>query len=494
LQRAYETSPIKSIVDMAKNEWDQNKAKSDQDVAVQQQVATLIKQKDWGRAAETLLSHIAKGLGNSVMESPGMEIVSGIAKSSYQHGKAAVNAARQGNTGEAIAQGAEAVPVLGQIAEQVGEPLGKDLKEGNYSGAVGDALGGASSIAPLLAGGEGAEAEQAAKPTVVRPAEIELAGENIPVRASSQPGIRGKIASAGEYGADTGDLKKFDVEKTQPAARKAVANIAADAGDTAKPAIVPPKEDAFGFGQAGDAVKARSQEVFQKLDDLSGREFSEAQEDAAGARQDYTAAGRKAYRDAMDKQNQIFDDYKDEFEPGALAKAKADWKQSQGMEDLRVRFNRAVHPTPVELTTQGQPDTGYVNGKTVRESITDALQKDTRGENEFERAGFTPQHVQTMEDIGRLLEKGSNLHKLNPIVKLLFSGAQGAAHPAGLLAVPGEYVASKVLGRVMTSPAGSGVLLKGLKSGASVAAIANALRIYASPNKQSQPQSTMATQ
>jgi|HubBroStandDraft_6_1064221.scaffolds.fasta_scaffold2785632_1 hypothetical protein len=31
--------------------------------------------------------------------------------------------------------GAEAVPVVGSVAEQIGEPLGKVLRAGNYGGA-----------------------------------------------------------------------------------------------------------------------------------------------------------------------------------------------------------------------------------------------------------------------------------------------------------------------------------------------------------------------
>jgi hypothetical protein len=376
-----------------------------------------------------------------------------------------------------VAKLAEEYPTIGKI-------LGTAVRTGSVGTTQAVAHGATPTEAletGAIAGATGGLAEGATKAIdVLRPVDQELAGEKIPIRASAQEGAKGTVGKTAEYTADTEKLKQFDVEKTQPAARKAASNVAAEAAKT-EPAANPPKEDAFGFGKASNDLQARSKDVFQKLDDLSDRAFSDAQEDAANARQDYTAAGRKAYREALSKQDALFDEYKDQFDPGALDKAKADWKQSQGLEDLRVRFNRSVHPTPVELTTHGETDNGYVNGKSLRESITDALQKDQNGENEFQRAGFSPAHVQTMEDLGRIFEKGNNLHKLNPIVKMLAKGgavtAGALTHPIATgVAIAGDYGAGRIMGKILTTPKAAQTLTAGLKGTVSAASIANALR------------------
>lgn len=480
--RAYQASGIKGIVDDFKGKFEEAHAKEVANAEMRKQVMEMVKSGDYGTALETLLHHVATGAKKDIASDPAALLgpPGQIAAGSAGHAIKGIKELAKGNIGEGIVEGVTAVPIVGPMARSIAEPGAADIKSGNLEGLAGDVIGGGAQISSLLLGkGKSAEGESGA----LRPKTVEAAGEKIPVRASTQEGAKAKVAGAVEYGADSGKLKQFDVEKTQPAVRKATSNVAAEAADTSRSATVPAKEDAFGFGKASDELQARSKTVFKRLDELSDREFSEAQEDAANARQDYTAAGRKAYREALDRQESLFTKFQSEFEPGALDKAKAEWKQSQGLDDLRVRFNRSVHPTPVELSKTGEPDIGYVNGKTFRESITDGLQKDQYGKNEFERAGFTPKHVQTIEDLGRIMEKGNNLHRLNPIMKLVAHGGMGAigllGHPAEAATIlGGEYLIGKVLGNIMTDPEASGILLKGLKSSATAPAIANALRPY----------------
>ena len=487
-ERAYQTSPIKGLVDTAKATWDQARAKEEQNQAVAEQAIKFLKSKDYGRAAEVILAHLGSGGLEAIQHlDPGDQVAKDVISSTTQHGSEAYKQFSKGNVGEGIVQSAEAVPVVGPIAGQIGEPLGEDLRNQNWSGAAGDVVGGAASILPLKGGTKAATSEE---PGLIRPGTAKIAGEEIPIRASMQPGTKGKLAGTAEYAADSGKLQEFDATKTQPAARKAASNVAAEAADTSKPMTTPPKKDAFGFGRASDELQARSKEVFQKLDELSDRAFSEAQKDAEDYRRDYTYAGRAGYRAALDEQDAIFNKYADQFDSGTLAKARADWAKSQGLLDLKARFDTAVHPTPVELTTAGQPDLGYINGKTLREAITDAMQKDKYGKNEFERAGLGAKHVQDLEDLGRLLEKGNNLHRLNPIMKLVAHGGMGVfgllGHPmeaTGLLS--GEYAIGQVMGRLMTNPKATATLVKGLKSSATAAAIANGIRPNMAEEKES---------
>lgn len=232
LERMYETSGLKGMIDSAK-------AKSDQEDALRKEVGDHIKNGRWGHAAETLLQHVVKEnyLG------PATPIIEGAAKSSYQHGKAAVSAIGQGDVKEAIAQGAEAVPFLGSVAEQVGEPLGRDLHDKNYRGAVGDAIGGTASIAALRAGGKGAselpEAATAAKAAI--PEAVEIAGSKLPetvgqaATRANPIGVGSDIKGMEDVAAKlpmSGPLRKIS-EGQQAGARDVLANKAAQVAEDA---------------------------------------------------------------------------------------------------------------------------------------------------------------------------------------------------------------------------------------------------------------------
>src|ERR1700733_5771193 len=137
-ERMYEVSGIKGLVDQAK-------ARGDQDEAVQKEVIAAVKSGKYGHAAETLLHHVARSNEDAFL-GPAGQIIKNTATSTYQHGKAAVQAASQGKVGEAVENAAEAVPILGQVGESVGKPLGTDLGNKNYAGAVGDVVGGIPAV------------------------------------------------------------------------------------------------------------------------------------------------------------------------------------------------------------------------------------------------------------------------------------------------------------------------------------------------------------
>ena len=246
--------------------------------------------------------------------------------------------------------------------------------------------------------------------------------------------------------------------------------------DTKAPTQVPGKADAFGFGQASDEVATRAKAGFQKLDELSGGEFSKAQKEADLARSSLDFEGKKAYQAALDKQTALFKQHAGEFPDEDLQQLKDDWRQKSGLDELATRFNRSVGPTPSELTTAGEPDIGYVNPKQFRNSIIDAVQN-----GEFDKAGFTPEHVQALEDLGRILDKAQVSTGLNAtlgsVAKYLGRRAVGSAIGGIVGGVPGaivgaaaehgaEYLAGKMLGGVMTDLPAVRALTVGLSGGA----------------------------
>jgi len=204
-ERMYQTSGLKSMVDAAK-------ARADEDEAVRTEALSHIKSNNWGSAAELLLKHIGKrAISAPGLAGPGLEAASGIAQNTYQHSKAAVQAARSGQPGEVVVQAAEAVPVVGSVAEQIGEPLGADLRNKNWSGAARDVVSGGIQAALALTGGEAAEGDQA---RTVMSAE-ESAAKALPLKEAGQQIQSEAKAVRSAKGAEVGAAKEA-LKKTLP--------------------------------------------------------------------------------------------------------------------------------------------------------------------------------------------------------------------------------------------------------------------------------------
>jgi hypothetical protein len=145
LERAYETSGLKGIIDSAK-------AKGDADDAARKEITEHVKNGRWGHAAEAILKHVVGPAAKAAAMGPEGEFLAGVAQHTYQHGKAAIQAGLEGKGGEAVENTAEAVPILGQIGETIGKPLGQDIGNENYRGVAGDVIGGVGSLALMRAG------------------------------------------------------------------------------------------------------------------------------------------------------------------------------------------------------------------------------------------------------------------------------------------------------------------------------------------------------
>jgi hypothetical protein len=245
-ERAYETSGLKGMVDQAK-------AKGDQNEAVQKEVSANVRAGKYGHAAELILKHIAGGAWEGLKGPPG-EIIESAVKGAVSHGKEAVSAAQKGNVNSAIENAAEAVPIIGQLGEQIVKPLATDVGGGNLSGAAGDIVGGgaqllaAKGLGKLAGMGEGAATGPGvtAEETIPKAEPLKTAGEAIKTEIERQK-------PSGTY--------PHTPEESQTVLREA------------NPSVTNPKEvgqkiqqNAQGVRDAkGKAVGAAKEEVAQKL-------------------------------------------------------------------------------------------------------------------------------------------------------------------------------------------------------------------------------------
>jgi hypothetical protein len=335
-----------------------------------------------------------------------------------------------------------------------GAGLSEALETGGITGGLSAGLGAAG------------EAIGALKPGIK-----EIAGETIPVRASQEPGI----ARTAENAAGDSALQKFDVQQTQPAAKRAIGNVASDVANTARSRTVPNDSQAAisklqrimsagkvnDFADAAKAIKAEAQPVFRKLDDLTAGEdmkFSDWQKSERSAlrRGDYEAATK-----ARSAQENLLQKYSDHFDPNDLSTARANWRQASALEDIDSKLNTKgiLQPTPEALRKTGVPDPGVLNGKAFSKQIL-AL----RENGSLKAAGLTPEHIQSLADLGTLMERGnvapsqlSQLVQLAGKVSKKVSGAQF------------------VVGKLMTSPTFAANLEGALKSNASTAVVSKLL-------------------
>jgi hypothetical protein len=398
-------------------------------------------------------------------------------KQAYATVKQAIDAARRGdyNSADSLATQADMlqtdamghglatiIPVLGPAAAKVGEDFG--------AGRTGYAAGEATGLIGSVVAPELARTGVSKVLGKVAPRTTEIAGEAIPVRASQESGL----ANAAEKVAPSKPLSKFDIEQTQPAARRAVGNIASEMeskpiSNQTLPSV------AKDFGERADQIRTQSQPIFKKLDDLTKGEdmtFSDWQKQEKGA---YRSGDIEKAKQAAAQQQQILDKYADQFDPTDLQNARANWAQASRLDriDKALNTKSVIGPTPVELRPKGI-DPGYVNGKAFSKQVY-ALEQNGA------LADLTPEHIQSLKDLGTLLEKSANVHKVGQLARLTEMGGGGLTavlHPTAAIvgakaALPG-YLAYRFLGRAMTDPAFADNVVNVLKAGEPVAPVVSA--------------------
>ena len=376
---------------------------------------------------------------------------------SKQAKDAMLAAAKKGDAAGVIQHAVGVLPVANQVDAAMSNYQQNPTRE-NLAHVVTAAV---PAFVPSLVKGLGKLASPAveAAADTIRPTTETLPGETeMPVR--SQTAV-GKFA---EKLTPTDTIEAMDRTVQNPAGRQGIANLAnevADTGETVK--TTPPTEDPLGIRQASESLKARSKATWNKLDELSNGEFSQAQLDASDAADDFTSVGKKAYREALAKQDGIFDKYADQLPEGTdLQKARTEYRQYNGMQKLAKRFDSAWEPT------SGQTDEGYVDPSRLRAKIGDAQQA-----GEFKQAGFSDNHVANLDRVATLMEKAASRSKLSKVA--LGVAADGGYHVLGWktvgASIAGKYALGKLAGALVTNPNATGTLLRGLDSTSSLSQV-----------------------
>lgn len=138
-------------------------------------------------------------------------------------------------------------------------------------------------------------------------------------------------------------------EAVQPVVQSAIKDVAGKVAEEAGvdgPSSLSIRDT---VSDVADNIKAKSQPIFQKIDELSNGDFSDAQADAARYRGSIDKAGKDAYADALQKQSDIFDSVKGQLDDDALEKAKASWKQYNALADVSDAIQKSVSGTRPEV-------------------------------------------------------------------------------------------------------------------------------------------------
>jgi hypothetical protein len=310
----------------------------------------------------------------------------------------------------------------------------------------------------------------------LRPTTETVGSTEVPVRGT---GLLARLAQ--KTVPDT--MSRFAKEQTGPAVAKGIGTVAKEAAGT-EGVVSPDQHDRLGIRGVADEVADRSKAVFQKLDEVSGNMLSEAQTMADDASGDYSSAGRKEYRQAMDLQDAIFDNYKNhsELQGMDLDQAKADWRQQVALREISKKLTGGT-----EASESGAQDYQFKQGKQLAESVDSLVKND---KDVLQRAGFNEDHIDQLQKFGRIIREQGNTPKfsgyMGGIAKALagltgahFQGAGGAL--GGVVAETaaehaGGWLADRMLGKVLTTPAALPILTEGLSKNIDPAIVTNQLK------------------
>jgi hypothetical protein len=320
--RAYETSPLPGVIDAAKNSVNHFIDAPDQHTADLHDMVTALSAGDLRGAA----SKAAKLLTGS--ETPFTDAAKSVVKLYVDDAKNNYQKLKGGNLSD--------IPAGNAATNYV-----SDVKAGNTAGAIGDVVGGVSSIAPALLGDEataakaGDVATDAVKAVKKAPALV----DETAAAAKAQPGVQSAVRGAAE---DTAAAENV-APKDAPSVRDAVQNV-------------------------GDSVLERSKAAFNQLDEASGGRWQRFDDQL------------KNLRDKMDEVSGIDDDAYDKFDqrakdveaaqsdlvnqlvrdakidPDLADSAKADYKQGNALHDLSAQIRGSASGLRPELG-EGTPET-----------------------------------------------------------------------------------------------------------------------------------------
>jgi hypothetical protein len=192
------------------------------------------------------------------------------------------------------------------------------------------------------------------------------------------------------------------------------------------------------------------------VDELTNGAFSEAQQAAEDASDDFTAAGKQQYRQANAKVEALIDAHASELPEGTTAQSlKTDYRNYIGTTKIAKSLDTAFEPTP------GVSDGGYVDATRLRAKIADLQQSGT-----FKQAGYTANHVSTIDQIAVRLQQASERTRISRIATGVAADAGIHLLGVGATAKIGIPLAATrwLFGKVLTNPNVAGTLLQGLKA------------------------------
>jgi hypothetical protein len=279
--------------------------------------------------------------------------------------KASENTAQSTNTAQSVGKGAEGIAefFLGDealkglsLAKRLGlaqkvaglaeesPTVAKLINAGLNALRTGTVTGGETAAK----GGSPTESLEAGAAGAAGGAALEGAGAGIKKGYQYVKELYKPLVDAGAGTIDTAkgliDVNKgvVDPKTVQPTIQKGIKEVVSDA---AKDSGVKPSQSTSirdAVADMAEGVRAKSQPIFQKFDELSGGLFSDAQARAAKYRGALDKAGKDAYDDAKADQDTLFEKYKDQIAPGALNQARADWRQYRALQDVDDALNRSV--------------------------------------------------------------------------------------------------------------------------------------------------------
>jgi len=319
LERAYETSPLPGIVDAARGTYhDLADAPQKQADAVHGMVDS-IAGGDWRGAANHAMSLL---LGS---ENPFQD---------------AAKSVIQGYVKQASAKPADVageIPGASGLAKYV-----NDVKAGNTGGAIGDVIGTASSVAPLLLGDEATRTKAGDVVSDAATKARNLVSEDA-AAATAQPGVQGAIRDAAEQQSNAIRAREGVGPEAPPSVRDAVQNV-------------------------GDSIMSRSKAAFQQLDEASGgrfQRFSDTIENLRDKANEVAGIDDDAYDKLTQKANDVEQAQSDlidklvadgKIDPDMAESAKTDYKQSQALYDLSQQVRNSASGLRPELGS-GTPET-----------------------------------------------------------------------------------------------------------------------------------------
>jgi hypothetical protein len=326
LSRAYETSPLPGIIDAAKgaiSDFVNTPVQGEQNFhAMVDSLKTGNFRDAAGHAAQLLV-----GDANPFQDAA-KSVISGIVKDAHQTGR------------DVAAQ----IPGANAAANYV-----KDVQAGNTPAAIGDVVGGVSSVAPFLLGDEASAAKAKGAVGAVADTAADVAGKarglvsEDAAAAKAQPGVQGAIRDAAEQQSNALRAKEGVGPEAPPSIRDAVQNVA-------------------------DAIKDRSKAAFQTLDEASGGRWQRF-DDALSNLRDKIDESAGVDDDAFEKYSQRAQDIEaaqtdlvdslvrdGKLDPDLAEQAKNDYKQASALSDVSQQIRASASGLRPELG-EGTPET-----------------------------------------------------------------------------------------------------------------------------------------